>query len=158
MARPAKPTQQKIIQGTFRKHRAKQGEPKPELLMQVPKPPVHLNSYGKQMWRKVAPELVAKRIISTLDLHSLEILCDAYGMYRASRAAMLRNGKRTLAQYLKGQNSQTTPEATMMRQCWATYKSFMSEFGLSPSSRTKLDVPGAKEAEEDPMERLFNEG
>jgi P27 family predicted phage terminase small subunit len=152
-----KPTQLKIIHGTFRKHRAKKGEPKPQLVDEVPKPPRHLNGFGKWIWRRIAPELVEKRILTVLDLQSLEILCDAYGLYRAARAAMLRKG-RTLQQYLQGQNSQTTPEATMMRQCWATFKAFMAEFGLSPASRGKLDIPAPKESEEDPMKRLLDEG
>ena len=151
-----KPTQLKIIQGTFCKSRANRGEPKPRLVNEVPKPPQHLNGFGKWIWRRVAPELVEKQILTVLDLPALEILCDAYGLYRAARAAMLRKG-RTLQQYLQGQNSQTTPEATMMRQCWATFKAFMAEFGLSPSSRGRLDIPAPKADEPDPMERLLNE-
>jgi P27 family predicted phage terminase small subunit len=151
-----KPTQLKILQGTFRRHRAKKGEPKPAPVTAVPKPPRHLNGFGKWMWRRIAPELVEKQILTVLDLQALEILCDAYGFYRAARAAMLRKG-RTLQQYLSDRNSQTTPEATMMRQCWNTFKGFMAEFGLSPSSRAKLDIPTPKGKEQDPMEELLNE-
>ncbi len=148
----------KIIHGTFRKNRAKKGEPKPEALAGIPKPPAHLNKFGKQMWRQVAPELVKTMLISSLDLRTLEICCDAYGMYREARAAMLRNGKRTLRQYLAGQNSQTTPEATMMRQCWTTFKTFMGEFGLSPASRAKMDIKESEEPKKNPMEELLHEG
>ncbi len=154
--RPRKPTKTKIIQGTFRKHRAKRDEPKPEVLIGVPKPPKHLTRFGKAMWRQVIPELVKTMLISSLDLRTLEICCDAYGMYREARAAMLRNGKRTLRQYLAGQNSQTTPEATMMRQCWTTYKTFIGEFGLSPAARAKMDIKAPEDPEKDPMENLLN--
>jgi P27 family predicted phage terminase small subunit len=163
--RPRKPTKQKIIQGTFRKDRAPKHEPEPEPVTEAPRPPSDLPSAGKKLWKKLAPELVAKGILTVVDLSALEILCFNYGIYKELNKAIRgkiedpvtgKIRKRTYAEYMRGENSQTIPEYTAMRNAFSTFKSYMTEFGLSPSSRAKLDVPEPKE-EKDLMERLWNE-
>lgn len=63
--------------------------------------------------------------------------------------------RRTLAEYLAGQNSQTTPELTAMQKAYQTFKAYLTEFGLTPASRSRIDVPvGPEKPTEDPMERL----
>jgi P27 family predicted phage terminase small subunit len=160
-----KPTQAKIIQGTFRKDRAPAKEPKPEKVSNVPKPPAYLSKYAKKVWKDLAEELVEKGILTVVDLPALEACCEAYGQYRLAFEAVFRpvdpetgkKGKRTLARYMKGRNSQTMPEYTAMNKAWATFKSFLTEFGLTPASRTKLEIAEPKGKGEDPMEKLWNE-
>jgi len=160
-----KPTKTKIIQGTFRNDRAPANEPKPEKVSDIPKPPAYLNKYAKKIWKALAEELKDKGILTVVDLPALEICCEAYGQYRLACEAVFRpvdpktgkRGKRTLAEYLKGRNSQTMPEYTAMKGCWATFKSFLTEFGLTPASRTKLEIVEPKGKEDDPMEKLWNE-
>jgi P27 family predicted phage terminase small subunit len=142
-----KPTQAKIIQGTFRKDRAPAKEPKPEKVSNVPKPPAYLSKYAKKVWKDLAEELVEKGILTVVDLPALEACCEETG----------KKGKRTLARYMKGRNSQTMPEYTAMNKAWATFKSFLTEFGLTPASRTKLEIAEPKGKGEDPMEKLWNE-
>jgi P27 family predicted phage terminase small subunit len=106
-----------------------------------------------------------KGILTVVDLAALEICCAAYGEYRQAYDAVYRPRdpktgrivKRTLTQYMAGQNSQTTPEYTAMRQAWTAFKSYLMEFGLTPASRNRIELPEPEEPEKDPVERMFNE-
>lgn len=160
-----KPTQAKIIQGTFRKDRAPKKEPEPEKVSEVPKPPAYLSKYAKKAWKALAEELVKKGILTVIDNLALEVCCEAYGQYRLAYEAVFRpvdpktgkRGKRTFAEYMRGRNSQTMPEYTSMKRAWATFKGYLTEFGLTPASRTKLEIAEPKGKGEDPMEKLWNE-
>jgi P27 family predicted phage terminase small subunit len=165
MANPRKPTQMKIIQGTFRKDRAPKKEPQPEKVLEIPRPPSHLSKYAKKAWKYIAGELVEKGILTIIDTLALEACCEAYGQYRLAYEAVFRpvdpetgkKGKRTFADYMRGRNSQTMPEYVSMKGAWATFKSYLTEFGMTPASRTKLEISEKRGEETDPMERLFHE-
>lgn len=161
--RPRTPTKSKIIKGTFRKDRAPEHEPEPDLVEQYPKPPSGLPRDGRRMWKRLAKELVDKRILTVVDLEALEVCCMNYGIYRELyRAVTTVRGddgskrKRTIAEYLLGRNSQTMPEYVAMTKAMYTFKAYLVEFGLTPSSRSRLDIPEPKD-ERDEMEQLLNE-
>lgn len=163
--RPRKPRQKKIIQGTFRKDRNPGNEPSPSVLLTVPKPPAGMNRWARRLWKDLIAELMEQQLVTTIDLATLELCCEAYGMYREAKDAVfhprnLETGKRvrrSLAEYLRGRNSQTMPELTTMKNGWQLYKAYMAEFGLSPASRNRIHIPGPREAGQDPMEKILNE-
>jgi len=162
MARPPLPTQEKVLKGTFRPDRSPQNEPSPPILPTAPKPPSHLNHWAKQMWRETAKELMSLGMITTLDTYSLEILCEQYGIYREMKDSITHvpgdDGKRvkiSVARYLSGRNSQTMPEYNAMRGAFECYKGLLREFGLSPASRSRIDLPSKTPVNKDEMERLL---
>jgi phage terminase, small subunit, putative, P27 family len=160
-----KPRQLKVIQGTFRKDRNPEHEPEPQKFVEVPRPPSWLNSHGKRRWWDLAEELVRNGLLTVVDIPALEMTCDIYGQYRDLHDAIYKpidpdtgkRTKRTLAQYMAGRNSQTIPEYTAMRNLLAAYKSYLAEFGLTPVSRNRVNIPKPERAA-DPMEALLNEG
>ena len=162
---PKKPTKLKLIQGTFRKDRAVENEPRPEPVIEVPRPPSYLNKYAKKMWKALADELVHKGILTMVDIPALEVCCETYGQYRLAHEAVFRpidpetgkKAKRTLAEYMDGRNSQTMPEYTAMTKAFISFKGYLVEFGLSPSSRGRLDIPRELGDKIDPMEKLYHE-
>ena len=155
--RPRKPTQLKVIQGTFRKHRAPKNEPKPPPVDRVPAPPRHLSLEAKKLWKKLAKKLKEQGLLTVLDLASLEVCCFNWGLYQELRKAILRRCK-SFSAYLKNRNSQTALEYTAMKNAFLMYKSFATEFGLSPAARARIDLPEPKSKASDPMEKLFHEG
>ena len=163
--RPRKPRQAKIIQGTFRKDRNPGREPIPPILPTVPKPPAGMNRWARRLWKELIEKLMEQDLVTTIDIVTLELCCDAYGIYREAKEAVFhprdqKTGKRlrrSLAEYLRGRNSQTMPELTTMKTGWQLYKAYMAEFGLSPASRNRIHLPGSKEAGQDPMEKILNE-
>ena len=166
MANPRKPTRKKIIQGTFRTDRAPKNEPEPTPVGEPPKPPYYLPEAAKELWRKLATELVEKGLLTVVDVPALEICCMNYGLYRElwdTVHCMIEDsftGKRrrqTLAEYMDGRNSQTMPEYTNMQKAFATFKSYLIEFGLTPAARSRVDLPEKAEEPQDPVEGMWNE-
>lgn len=162
-----KPRAQKIIQGTFRKDRNPKQEPAVDLLAEPPKPPTGLNRWARKIWKELAPELVDKGVLSSVDLFAFEALCVQYGIYRELHHAIthwtiydddgnpVRTVKQSVAQYMRGRNSQTMPEYTAMRQAFAQFKTYLEQFGLTPVSRNRIEVQGGSK-DEDPMEAILN--
>jgi P27 family predicted phage terminase small subunit len=150
------PRATKIIRGTFRSCRDLPA-PEPARVELVPAPPAGLGAHGKALWRSLAEELVAKGLLTVLDLATLEVLCSAFQVYKECSDAIYRPGgrKRTLAAYMRTRTQQTALELSTMRAAFGTYKSLMAEFGLSPSSRTRLHVAPPKTPEVDPMEAIL---
>lgn len=162
MAKPRVPTQLKVIRGTFRNNEAPKNEPKPQALSTPPKPPSHLNRWAKQWWNETATELLPLGMLAKIDLYTLEILAEQYGIYRELKDAIthisMPGGKRkkiTIAQYLAGQNSQTIPEYAGMKSAFERYTTLLKEFGLSPASRSRMDIPREPPKAIDEMERLL---
>jgi len=163
--RPRKPTDLKLLQGTYRKDRSPANEPKPEKVSLPPKPPSYLTKWAKKLWKSLAVELTEKGILTTIDTPALEACCEAYGQYRAAHEAVFRPQdpktgkriKRTLQEYMKGRNSQTMPEYTTMTKAFNTFKAYLIEFGMTPASRGRIDIPKSIEEETDKMKRLYDE-
>lgn len=164
MGNPKKPTKTKVIQGTFRQHRAPKNEPKPEAIREDPRPPGWLPPAGKKLWKHLAPQLRALGLLSDLYLPALEATCLSYGImvgsWRVIKATKreLPDGRvlRGREAYLHDQNSQTIPELIAMQKAQASFKTYLALFGLSPSDMSGINLPEIPK-EADPMERLVNE-
>ena len=115
------------------------------------------------MWKDLAGRLLALGMLTELDLYTLEVLCEQYGIYRELKDAITHlvtpaeREKISIAQYLAGQNSQTIPEYAAMRAAFERYSALLKEFGLSPASRSRMDIPREPPKTVDPMEELINE-
>lgn len=166
MPNPRKPTKTKIIQGTFRQDRTPQNEPEPEVVVKLPTPPTVMPKAGKKVWKKLGQELMDKGLLTVVDMPAFEMCCFNYGLFRELAEVVYRReedpktGKtrrRTLAEYMVGQNSQTMPEYTNMVKAFNTYKSFLVEFGLSPAARSRINLPELPGEDEDPVKRMWNE-
>ena len=182
-----KPRKTKILQGTFRDDRNPAREPEPPVVPKLPAPPASMNHWACGLWREIVGDLKDQGLLTTLDLASLQLLCEAFGDFEEAKQALFypvnpRTGKRvrrTLEQYLSGiepwvraaelkkmttadlsvlrRNSQTAPELTQRNRAYALFKSYLTEFGLSPASRNRISVPKPKESDEDPVEKMLNE-
>ncbi len=159
------PKQAKILKGTFRKYRDDRPHLAPPLIRAVPKPPRGMTSWARARWKILAAELVEQDLLTTLDLGTLEICCGIYGIYAEARQAVYnpldpatgKRRRRSLAEYLEGRSSQTSPELATMRAAERGYRQYLAEFGLSPSSRQRLTPPKSKDSGEDPMEALLRD-
>jgi P27 family predicted phage terminase small subunit len=151
-----KPRQAKIVQGTFRKDRNPGREPAPALWPAPPRPPAGLNRWARREWKRLAAELQEQQLLTTVDLVALEICCTVFGVFKECADAIRKAGG--LAKYLSGEdaNSHTRPLFSAQRHAWAGYKSYLTEFGLSPASRNRIEAPAKKTGGIDPMEWLLD--
>lgn len=155
------PKELKIIRGTFRNDRNPAEEPEPTIVEKVPACPLYLGRHAKALWKRLAKEMVRSGVLTVVDVPALEMLCSSYQDYRDAREAVFTSEKgrpQTLRQYLKGRNSQTMPEYNALKAAYATYKSYAVEFGLTPSSRNRIDLKPPKATDVDPMEELLDGG
>ena len=163
--RPRKPKSQKIIQGTFRQDRNPVNEPQPEKVSEVRKPPSHLNRYAKKYWKEVVEELIDTGVLTVVDWAAFEICCDSYGIFMEAKEAIYRpinpetkkREKRTLAEYLIGRNSQTSPEITAMNKGKEDFLKYANVLGLNPVARNRIEIPGKKNEEIEEMEGILND-
>lgn len=162
---PRKPRQQKIISGTFRNDRNPANEPEPSVVTQVRRPPSYLNKYGKKFWRDVCEELVDTGVLTEVDWAAFELCCDSYGMFREAHDAIYKAWdpdlgklvKRSLAEYLCGRNSQTSPEFTAMSKGKEMFLKYANVLGLNPVARNRIDLVEKEPEVKDPMEAIWNE-
>src|SRR4029453_9887755 len=82
-------------------------------------PPTHLTPDSRAVWLELAPVIEAANIGTKLDGVSFELLVDALADYRRFRAGDVKH-------------------AAFAASAWKRCLRAMSEFGLSPSSRTSV--------------------
>jgi P27 family predicted phage terminase small subunit len=131
--RKPKPTALKLLEGNPGKRALNAREPKPTPAQTSALTPRRfLDRYGREEWRRVVPELDRLGLLTAVDLAAVEIYCDLYAQWRRARVT-LRTGFRDKAGKRKPEAQVVKDTATLLRQ-------YMVEFGLTPSSRARLEV------------------
>ena len=122
-----KPSTLKAIAGTTRKDRESGGAPVDMVtLSAAPEPPDWLpNAHAVKEWRRLAPILVANKLLTEAGLSALGTLCALHGKLVQLWAA--------------GES----PNGAMLRQ----YRSLINDFGLTPVAQGKVKAVGEAPAE-----------
>ncbi len=117
----------------------------------LPAPPPHLPEKSKELWRKLAPRLMRTGRLEMEDLLIFEGFCMAYYFGLYSGAILIKEG---LTYDDKGR------QRIAKHPMWQVWKDTMkiwlqcaSEFGMTPSSRTRFEIPEVRELTA--MERLI---
>jgi phage terminase small subunit len=121
MARPKKPHNLKVVAGTARPDR--EGPPIVELPLadDVPPPPDWLpNAHAIKEWNRLAPILVANKLLTTAGLSTLGHLCSLHG-------GMVQLSSANIA-----------PTASTFAQ----YRALANDFGLTPVAQGKVRPHG----------------
>ncbi|MEL7893503.1 phage terminase small subunit P27 family [Vreelandella neptunia] len=140
--RKPKPSHLKAVQGNAGKRAVNHDEPQGDELTEVPLPPDWLDPIGIQMWEKIGPWLVSSKILTGSDLSNLEAYCAAYARWRKAEAHIAKHGIT-----VQGMNSEVkNPACTVANESLKQLVTFGSALGLDPSSRSRLAIPGAKDA------------
>lgn len=139
-----KPSALKLIQGNPGKRRINKNEPKPKAVRR-PRPPIELDDYAKKEWRRVVLELETLGILSKLDLPVLTAYCIAYSRFRFANEALkaVADKDKTLHGLLiktKQGNWIQNPLVGVARRAANDMTRLALEFGMTPSSRTRLEV------------------
>ena len=121
----------------------------------LPKPPPHLDPVAKKEWKRIAPELYSLGLLSVVDRAALEGYCENYAIWVHMKRAIAAQGG--YAEYIAGKNSQTIPELATMKSAWVMVKAFAAEFGMTPSSRGRMNVERPKD-KIDPLDAYLQGG
>ena len=142
---PKTPTHLRLVRGNPSKRPINNNEPKPP--KGVPPVPKHFDKQGKYWFKRMAEELDAIGVISQLDARALELLVEAYTEYRHHCETLDREGY-TYAVYSdddadEGKKREIRmikphPAAMMKADAWKRLRAMLAEFGMTPSSRSKV--------------------
>lgn len=141
-----KPTKLKLIDGE-RKDRINQREPEPKTGGKLVCPK-HLGREAQKYWKKEAPKLQTLGLLTEIDGGPFEFLCEAYGNWMEYKKLLKESG---IAIRTPNGSLQLSPAAIMVNKTYDQYKKLCVEFGLTPSSRSRIIVgkPKAKSDIED---------
>lgn len=139
MAKPGrkpKPTHLRLIEGNPGKRPLLENEPKPRPV--APTCPAWLNTKAKKEWQRVVPELKALGLLTVVDGAALAGYCQAYARWREAEEAIEKYGMigKTESGYV-----QQLPYVSIAQKSAQLMKAFATEFGLTPSSRSRISVP-----------------
>jgi|SRR3990172_8314970 len=134
------PTHLKVIAGNPGKRSINTAEPEPR--KKTPGCPKHLNGAAKAEWRSVSRKLARYGLLSEIDGAALAGYCDAYGRWAEASVQLQKFGM-----IMKGTKSALiqSPYLVIVNRALDQMRSFLVEFGMTPSSRSRMTVAGAKE-------------
>jgi P27 family predicted phage terminase small subunit len=163
LGRKPRPTALKILHGEPNKNRINTREPKPTALKTTC--PSHLSQYAKAEWRRIVPELEGMGIFTKIDRAALSAYCQAYGRWvdcelkiKEIQAEAAKNGKDSINAYLlktQSGNIIINPLMSVSNRALEQMRQFLTEFGLTPVSRTRINTD-ADTRKEDEFEELLS--
>jgi P27 family predicted phage terminase small subunit len=147
--RKPKPTELKIVQGTFRKDRANPRQPAAHGYLLDP--PDHLNDEQKEIWRSAIEE-APKNLLKKIDRSNFEIWVVSYATYRECQKMLAKT-----SQVIKTTHGNwiTNPVLTNMNKQAQLMLKAASEMGFTPASRGRVIADQDVETD-NPWSKLAN--
>ena len=110
-------------------------EPKPKI--EIPLVPEHLTELAKAEWNRIAPVLARLGLLSGLDRAALAAYCTVCGRWVEAEEALKKTGP-----VVKSPSGypMISPYLVVANRALEQIRAFMTEFGLSPASRSRIFV------------------
>ena len=135
MGRKAQPTQLKVVRGNPGKRPLNENEPMPDVI--IPDAPDFLSDTAKEHWADIVVHLHDARIMTALDTDAMALYCEAYSRWVESNDNIKKFGM--VVKSPSGYPMQT-PYLSVSNKAFDQMKAIMIEFGMTPSSRSKVQV------------------
>jgi P27 family predicted phage terminase small subunit len=163
----ALPPYLRLVTGNRGKRRINKKAPDPAPAM--PAVPTHLSDEAKVEWGRIANELHDMGVLTRLDRAALAAYCQAWSDWVEAENHLRTFGKvvhspvkTTIKQKRNGQKVTETsggypiqsPYLAIRNKSLELMHKFLSEFGLSPSSRTRVNADGKPPAK-DPAQKYI---
>lgn len=147
------PSHLKLVKGNPGKRSLNPKEPKPR--RSRTSAPVHMSDKARETWGYVTGLLDRMGVLTEVDAVALEMMCEAYADYLGARAELDDFGSNyyETVNQTGGVMHRTHPAVAVMQDADRRIKSWLAEFGMTPSARTR--VSGSGEEDEDPADRFF---
>lgn len=152
------PTELKKQRGTLRKDRLNENEPK--LPSVIPPIPTWLSEDGQKAFSELSNLLHDMSVLTQADELALTLLCDAYSEYKNSKEVVNQLGA-TMEVTSREGNSKSVirPEVQIANQSFVRVFQLLKEFGLTPSSRAKVNaIENSSSTPDVKIENFFNGG
>jgi len=152
------PTELKKQRGTLRKDRLNENEPK--LPSVIPPIPTWLSEDGQKAFSELSNLLHDMSVLTQADELALTLLCDAYSEYKNAKEIVNQLGATVEIMSREGNSKPTIrPEVQIANQAFVRVFQLLKEFGLTPSSRAKVNaIENASSTPDVKIENFFNGG
>lgn len=139
------PTALKVLRGNPGKRAINHAEPKPEA--KIPTCPPHLSDEAKKEWRWISKELHALGLLTTIDRSALAAYCQVWARWIKAELQVAEVGEIVKAPHtgFPIQNPYLPVANAALKQM----KAYLIEFGMTPSSRSKLAIDTSPAAPSD---------
>jgi len=144
------PTALKVLEGNPGKRPLPENEPKPHEASLVC--PDWLTDEAKTLWNKYALVMKDLGVFKQTDEMSFATLCQEMGRY-IELQKIINERKGYTTNNIRG-GSKPYPEMAMARECLKNIRGLMAEFGMTPSSRSRISVSEIEE-EDDPIAEIL---
>lgn len=164
MGRANTPTQLKLVRGNPGNRPLNESEPTPD--SGIPRMPSHLSPRAKRTWKKLCGLLSDMGVLTLADGLALERLCDVYDEILELRKDIDKNGRTYQSIKMLDDDKgmpvaeqlliKPNPAVAMLSDADKRFKSYLSEFGLTPAARSKIQISnGDGNKKENPLNSYF---
>jgi P27 family predicted phage terminase small subunit len=152
------PTEVKKQRGTLRPDRQNANEP--VLVPTIPPIPTWLSEDGQKAFTDLSNLLYDMSVLTEADCLSLTLLCDSYSEYKKAKEVINELGATMEVTSREGNTkSVIRPEVQIANQSFVRVFQLLKEFGLTPSSRAKVNaIENASNTPDVKIENFFNGG
>lgn len=145
------PNHIKLVQGAEERY-LNRDEPVPSELADAFDPPSDISERAQEVWRRLAPDLVDKKVLTAWDVEQFAAYCVAVAQYKECRELM--GGEYTVTGSM-GQMVKS-PLWTEMNEALTQMLKLSARFGLTPADRAGLSISAGDEAPKAGGERLIS--
>ncbi len=148
------PTSLKKLKGTLQKCRSNKNEPRPEVC--EPEIPGWICDQAGEVWRELSPQLYKAGVLTKLDALALGLLCQHHVLYMWSKGIVEKES--LLIETIDSNGNRVkraNPALKIMMQSADQLTALLREFGLTPSSRTRVSVLEKKDEKINPFHELL---
>lgn len=138
--RKPKPTALKELEGFPGKRKPNANEPKPR--PGTPPCPQSLSPKARQEWKRITAELRALNLLTQLDRAALAIYCNAWARWVEAEEQVAKLG--AVVKSPSGFPIQN-PYLAIANAAGEHMRKIMTEFGLTPASRTRISTGGPQQ-------------
>lgn len=151
MGRKPKPSALKLLSGNPGKRPFNHGEPDFPIDGELV-PPEHLEGKAREEWLRCAPLLRDAGVLTSIDKTAFSALCMCYSRWLEAEHHVRREGC-----VISGSTGSPVmnPYVRVAAQALDQMRALMGDFGMTPSSRTRLKAECPGEGEDDLEKELF---
>jgi len=148
------PTPLLRLRGTARKDRTRHEPAGPA---GVPDCPEWLDEQAKNAWSQLVPQLTQMRVLSRIDGNALARYCTFWGRWKAAEEFLAKNGSVYTLKDEQGKVRcvQQFPQVAIAHKLGALLTRLEGEFGMTPSSRSRIQALPGNDDEEDPLQEFM---
>ena len=130
--RKPKPTRLKVLAGNPGRRPINKREP--HFGNRMPAPPAHLDRLARQEWKRMCTLLESARILGEADRDALAAYCVVFTRWADAERQIKKHGPVVKV----GNSVQLSPYLVVANRCMDQMLRLWAEFGLTPSSRTRI--------------------